>query len=379
MRAFIILFLTFHCYNFNACGQNFGSFASAMYIEVNGSTQFYNCDAHNTVNAIGSIQYIGNLGTFVQGSGLLIIRGAEIKTWKGNNANVCTPLLYYRVYPVGSPSGSFENFNINYFCNCSGGAFVCGGGPCGGNDQKWQTPGSGSGLNIDLTSFSVGTFELEVYFEIPGNNNGTSGCQDVNYDSNGGSNYKMTFTIEAAVMPVQLIAFNAQSAGSDVLLSWSTTSEVNNQYFLIEKSYDGISFHPFAEVAGAGNSQRKITYKYIHKDMAQNEVYYRLKQVDFDGFAQYSDVIKYDGQKDSNTRGILKIFPNPATSEINILSDTNGSTEIYDLSGMLLKQFTIYKGVNNLDLRGLKTSNQIVARVISDSGIETTKHILIHE
>lgn len=378
MRRILLLpFLCWIGYVSPVFAQNFGSFASAMFMEVNGVTQFYNCSGHGGPNAIGSLQFTGSFGTFIQGGGQLRIRGAEIKTWRNSSANVCTPRLNYRIYPAGPPTGSFTNFNINFFCNCSGSAFPmsCGGGPCGGNDQKWQTPGSGMGVNIDLTTFSPGTYELEVYYEIPGNNSGTSGCGDTQFDSNSGANYKMSFTIQAAPMPVTFGDVNVIRAGKNHLIRWSTYQEVNNSHFEILASANGKDYSLVGNVTSNGDSRVLRNYEYLQSENTGYYRYYKIRQVDFDGKFSYSPVAHVSPE--ALKTGDFTIYPNPAADFIHVHSPEEGTMELIDITGNILKQISIVRGENLISLHDISYSGMLYARLKNEYSVMSVQRIIL--
>lgn len=187
----------------NPC--SYGTFASAVYLtKCNNnsySTAFYNTSGTggNIINQSANSNFTGtNLGTFVQNSGNLKLDGAEVKTYKDAGTNVCTPIMYYTIYSGTRPASPiFTPLTLNFYQNCGGTSFTSG-GPCSGNDQKWQVPGSGSTSNIDLTTTAPGTYTFEVYYEIPGDISSTSLCRNVSYLNNGGANYSASFTIVAS-------------------------------------------------------------------------------------------------------------------------------------------------------------------------------------
>ena len=84
-------------------------------------------------------------------------------------------------------------------------------------------------------------------------------------------------------LPIKLVTFDAKKNGSKVDLTWTTSSEINNEYFSIERSSDGIQYETILTVLGAGNSTVKIDYKAEDNTPLQGTSYYRLKQTDFDG------------------------------------------------------------------------------------------------
>lgn len=94
------------------------------------------------------------------------------------------------------------------------------------------------------------------------------------------------------VVPVTLLSFDATRENNDVKLSWQTAQEINSDYFVVEKSYDGTAFTNIAEVDAAGNSSSILQYSFTHVNANSfgGRVYYRLKIVDVDGTSAYSAI-----------------------------------------------------------------------------------------
>ncbi|MBK9423627.1 MAG: hypothetical protein IPN54_05800 [Bacteroidetes bacterium] len=100
-------------------------------------------------------------------------------------------------------------------------------------------------------------------------------------DANG---CKDTITILLATpLPVELLYFNAFKYNEQVKVEWVTATEINNDYYIVERSSDGTDFEMVEVVPGAGNSNFLINYFIFDKDPFSGKSYYRLKQVDFDG------------------------------------------------------------------------------------------------
>jgi hypothetical protein len=128
------------------------------------------------------------------------------------------------------------------------------------------------------------------------------------------------------VLPVELLNFEAEKEIDKIKILWSTASETNNDYFIIYKSYDAFSFEELGVVEGSGNSNRIINYSIYDENInsKQDVIYYKLKQVDFNGiFKEYpiiavnnylkeSKIIKvlnYLGQEvDKNYQGLKFIY-----------------------------------------------------------------------
>ncbi|MEQ8475626.1 MAG: T9SS type A sorting domain-containing protein [Fulvivirga sp.] len=87
-------------------------------------------------------------------------------------------------------------------------------------------------------------------------------------------------------LPIELLAFSAVVNKARVELEWSTSSEINNDFFTIERSSDGLSFESVATVTGAGNSSETLNYSFVDRSPLFGKSYYRLKQTDFDGASE---------------------------------------------------------------------------------------------
>ncbi|MGB0888594.1 MAG: T9SS type A sorting domain-containing protein, partial [Vicingaceae bacterium] len=113
------------------------------------------------------------------------------------------------------------------------------------------------------------------------------------------------------VLPITLVSFNGSPYSEHNLLEWVTASEINNDYFILERSDNGIDFEEISNISGAGNSNKLINYSFSHR-FPKNIEYYRLKQVDFDGKYSYSKIIVIK----SNNYAEINIYPNPTKNNL---------------------------------------------------------------
>src|ERR1041385_9231891 len=101
-----------------------------------------------------------------------------------------------------------------------------------------------------------------------------------------------------------------RSTGHDAVeLVWTTASEINNDYFSVERSEDAISYQVVGTVKGAGNSTQELYYSLKDQSPVRGINYYRLKQTDFDGHFKYSEVCSVSAQPVNG----IKVYPNPAS------------------------------------------------------------------
>lgn len=145
-----------------------------------------------------------------------------------------------------------------------------------------------------------------------------------------------TVSDEASPLPVTLTDFTARLEESSVRLRWTTASEINSDYFNIERSTDGQTYQPLGRRPAAGSSQTEQTYQYTDEGVANRlagTVYYRLHMVDFDGSSEYSPVVavSLEGESDllvyaNREDGTFKLFASlPETAYTVQVSDMIGN------------------------------------------------------
>ena len=110
-------------------------------------------------------------------------------------------------------------------------------------------------------------------------------------------------------LPIDLISFSAEKLSTMIVLNWTTASEKNNSHFELQKSTDNKNYVNIDIIEGAGNSNRIINYTYSDFNTISKTVYYRLKQIDFDGKFEFSNPIAVTSRASNNT----SIYPNPAS------------------------------------------------------------------
>lgn len=119
-----------------------------------------------------------------------------------------------------------------------------------------------------------------------------------------------TATISCSALPIELLSFNAIINNDKVDLKWTTATEINNDYFTVEKSKDGINFEQVLIADGAGNSTSIIDYFEADYQPYFGISYYRLKQSDYNGFSSYSNIVPVE--YNSNGDPTISLFPNPS-------------------------------------------------------------------
>ena len=152
----------------------------------------------------------------------------------------------------------------------------------------------------------------------------------------------------SSTLPIDLISFDAKYNNHQTIINWTTATEINNQYFEIQRSTDNENFETIATINGAGNSNQIIDYTYTDYYSSKTAVYYKLKQVDFDGKFEFSNTISVSKLHSNNT----KIFPNPVSSDETFSIKTNDGNRviIYNSIGQTIKDLKVDNRTINLNL-----------------------------
>lgn len=196
-------------------------------------------------------------------------------------------------YSVYHNLGSTVQFSVTAGCSrCSPGSGAC---------STFNVPdGMATTCSIvwNLDNVSSGT---------PVNFNGTAFYTDPN---DGFPKTYSASTVTVNALPVELVTFNGLKKNNVVKLSWQTATELNNEAFMVEKSLDGAKFSTIGKVDGAGTTFETQNYNFVDENPGKGVAYYRLKQMDFDGSYEYSDVVSVvlDGRNDDAV-----VYPNPVS------------------------------------------------------------------
>lgn len=117
-------------------------------------------------------------------------------------------------------------------------------------------------------------------------------------------------------LPVKLLEFYARAEADSVRLFWSTADETNNAFFAIQRSSDGADFEDVLFQTGQGNSQSVRHYEMVDHDPLDGVGYYRLRQVDYNGNEEFSEVERVTVKRQESDA--LTVYPNPATHRLKV-------------------------------------------------------------
>jgi hypothetical protein len=167
-------------------------------------------------------------------------------------------------------------------------------------------------------------------------------------------------------LPIELLYFTATPINNEVNLDWATATETNNDYYIVEKSIDGINFEYVTKVKayGNGNSTNKQSYHTLDENPYKGLSYYRLKQVDKTSDFKYANIVSVELKENS----YINIYPNPATDKLYINASNNynnSSIKIISATGVEVKsaeQLISYNGI--IDLADLASGMYFI--VIND-------------
>lgn len=235
-------------------------------------------------------------------------------------------------YASGStPSGICPPTSAPLRCS-----YAAGGGNTGLlNGSGDNTEGALGNRFVEDINVNVG----DVFILVVDNFSATASPFDLNWNLSGGA------SLDCTPLPVVLSYFSGEATQNGNRLEWITESEVNNNYFNVERSEDGVNFESIGKVSGNGNSN--VTNEYIFTDlMVNSDYYYRLKQVDYNGNFEFSNSIFLKNKKQTE----VNVYPNPTSGVLNV-NISNEKEEYYTvvISNIIGVSFStsIYIGPNN--------------------------------
>jgi hypothetical protein len=168
-------------------------------------------------------------------------------------------------------------------------------------------------------------------------------------------------------LPIELTTFKASCDGNEVRVNWTTATEVNNDYFTVQRSTDLVTFDNIAVVEGAGNSNTARNYDAVDYSPVDGIAYYRLVQTDYNGQTETFNPVAVTCS--SKPIDAVTVYPNPAQNElhvnINLSGDDQGTLVVYNHLGQqtFARAINAGKGFNNytLDVSGFAAGQYFVS------------------
>lgn len=153
------------------------------------------------------------------------------------------------------------------------------------------------------------------------------------------------------VLPIELSKFMVVPFDDYNGIYWETSSEYNNHYFNLQRSFNGVDFDIIGSVQGAGTSTVLNSYSFNDYDLRYGKIYYKLQQVDFDGETTNSKIISMN--RESAENGLLNVYPNPTentiTMDILVATNQGGDIRIVGLNSVVIyEQHIEDKGMHQL-------------------------------
>ncbi len=146
------------------------------------------------------------------------------------------------------------------------------------------------------------------------------------------------------LLPTELVSFAANCEDNNtVAVNWTTASEHNSDYFIVEKSRDGVTWNELKKIEAAGNSSQLINYSVADASDINGTVYYRLNQFDIDGASKVYDIVSTNCSAEKELEMVA--YPNPSNGQftVKIENAVGGSYKlgITDMQGKAIEQQNI--------------------------------------
>ncbi|GAA0876817.1 hypothetical protein GCM10009118_32270 [Wandonia haliotis] len=295
----------------------------------------------------------------------------------GTGYEVTISLTPYEIVQLTTPSdcGSTVNYGINLFYSVNfrgkspnGGLNTLNGILYIGNDQlSFDLPEQGgSGVTMAVLvnpcdyrdQIPQPPVQATIHIQGPGISNQVNApCE-----------------LAGSPLPVELTAFEGVQNGNGIRLNWTTASERNNDYFIIQKSTNGTDFATIDYVKGSGTTTVEQNYVFEDQEPAKGVNYYKLIQVDYDGTQEEKGVISVDYTKSDN----VYFYPNPVAGTTLFVDEVadGSSLQIISMQGTLIKQMDL-TSITEIQLNDVMSGTYFFRILDKNFGTVTTERIII--
>ena len=270
---------------------------------------------HNTISiggspSSGSASSMPFFQSYNGGVGLIVACKNNIFQNLRTNSGSATGSHYcYYLYTATAMTASACNNNFYYapidavFANVGGVAKTA--AQFNSNSQGFGGVASKYSLSLAVDQ-TTGVVPAATTANIVNQGVYLSGIVPQDHDDNARNNPPWIGAFEAyVVLPIELLYFEGKKEGRNNILNWRTVTEINNDYFTVEKTTNGVDFEIVGIENGAGTSMVENNYLLLDYNVISGVNYYRLKQTDFDGTNSYSDLISIDNTDYSIDKEIL--------------------------------------------------------------------------
>lgn len=175
-------------------------------------------------------------------------------------------------------------------------------------------------------------------------------------------------------LPIELSSFSIEkTADHKVKISWTTHTEINNDFFTLERSVDAVHYTAINNVHGAGTSHRAIEYDYVDENPKAGMSYYRLLQTDFDGIVTYFDARSI--YFDAATKITLYPNPNSGTFTIQRMSDSRVKLRLSDTYGRIV--WSAETQLQTINVENSNLSKGLYFLDVDDGRNKITKKVIV--
>lgn len=178
-------------------------------------------------------------------------------------------------------------------------------------------------------------------------------------------------------LPVEWVTIQAKALGSDVEIQWTVASEFENERFEVLRSTSGRNWSVVHRIDGRGTEPTAKAYSFVDTDVSTSGItYYRVKQVDFDGAYELSDIVSHVSSSDDELGGAtISLLENPIRNTINLNSNSLGDVEVglYDLAGREVTRFHVRAGLNSISVPAGLNAGMYVLQSNTPQGVESLK------
>ncbi len=263
-----------------------------------------------------------------------------------------------------------------------------------GNFTDWQSLNLTIYLNATLSiqdqlllsqtsSIIFQTSSAKVIGIGPGNSekikfgNGNDGWSGNDGNLTGPGTLDQNYNPATSPLPIQLLFFKVKQTNSGHLLEWATVSEINFNYFSVERSADGINFRELEQVKGNGNTNERKDYSFENSNPMLGKNYYRLKSVDFDGTSQFFNVVSMDFEGEKT----FVVVPNPASGNTvnfstNFVPGENAAITVFDNSGTVVGVYRPIDSFQSVTFDNKLRSGLYFARLVTKDYVKVERFVV---
>jgi hypothetical protein len=341
---------------------------TANKISINNNSIANN--AGNGVNVVAGADFVQIFDNKIYcnaAKGINLNCGGSAPNGPGNSSFGCGTITLNAFVPVPSSvsGGNPVNAVVYVYSTNSCETGTCGINPQGQNRFTAATTtyptgttwnyNNGSPMFNDITALAVGT---------GANCNTASYCRTSEF-SNCINN----------TLPVEFIGVSAEfNKDASATVAWQTASELNNNYFVVMRSEDGVNFVSIGVIQGAGNVSSVSSHTFIDPSPFSGTNYYKIKQVNLDGSAGYSKIVMAKAAEQAPA----KVYPNPAFEKIIVEFMNNGFDKtyiMYDLLGKIVKTEILNSDdKHELDISDLPSGSYFI-KIITNGTVVVEKFI----